>query len=450
MAKTGAEDLVETVADRFHTYLRRGVHVENVIGAAHPELEIEDIETLLRIHFVLTESDDADDEDVGVLDFARNLEDQVRQVKTTTRTETSRFRGEIRGRVDWQRTTKARFREGRPDATVFVCERREEDYDVDENLVLKQLLAVIDQILTEDLQGVLADPERYPWIADWVDGDSETDAAIDRLRKVYRENIYLQRIDLEEGTVTDRMVERVRRSRNPLYRDAATLLHRYRSMMDGRLDSEESRKVLNNTLIRPEKTETLFELHWIFTILDAYDDVQFRLLDEDNPSVVARWITDDEEFVMYHDSIGEAARFDEPIPDEPPEGGYFQRSVEVLEHWQALTEDILGRASRGSLWGGRPDIVIERYGTDGQLRGLFLGEAKYTRSTDYIATGLRELLEYMAFAKDATDDEYIEADDDILDSESVGGVLFVDAVDGAQSDEDIEIFEVGQTPGKVL
>ena len=74
MAKTSSDELLEAVADRFHTCLRRGVRCERVIGTAHPELNIDDVETLLRIHFVLTEADDDDPNSIGVVDFVRELE----------------------------------------------------------------------------------------------------------------------------------------------------------------------------------------------------------------------------------------------------------------------------------------------------------------------------------------------------------------------------------------
>ena len=106
---------------------------------------------------------------------------------------------------------------------------------------------------------------------------------------------------------------------------------------------------------------------------------------------------------------------------------------EVHPCWHLLSEGILGRGGSDSLWGGRPDIVLERYqesDSDGwELEQVFIGEVKYTQNIDYVATGLRELLECMAFVKHTATNEYIESADDVLESVAVKGLLFVDELE---------------------
>lgn len=90
-----------------------------------------------------------------------------------------------------------------------------------------------------------------------------------------------------------------------------------------------------------------------------------------------------------------------------------------------------GRGGENSLWGGRPDILIERYSTTDDngadtLSQVFIGEVKYTQNFDYAATGLRELLEYMAFVKYTDSGEYVEGQEGLLEGIVVKGVLFVD------------------------
>ncbi|MFC7116626.1 hypothetical protein ACFQH2_19060 [Natronoarchaeum sp. GCM10025703] len=46
MAKTTEEALLGEIADDFQTYLRKGVRFDRVIGSAHADLDIDDIETL--------------------------------------------------------------------------------------------------------------------------------------------------------------------------------------------------------------------------------------------------------------------------------------------------------------------------------------------------------------------------------------------------------------------
>jgi len=440
MAKTPHDELLAAVADDFHTYLRRGVRCEQVIGAAHPDLDIDDIETLLRIHFVLTEAND-DADAVGVLDFVSELEARIRHMKTTTSRETIERRGEVRGHIDWQQTVKARSRAGRLDEPIFVSNQPEEHYDIDENLVLKRLLSVIYDIINTDLGHALQHPERYDWLGTWTDtagggdaGTSETTAQL--FNRVFERNIYLQRIDADATEITDRTIESVKRSRSPFYQQAATLLDRYRQLTRQNLDSEVARQILNHTLIAPEKTEVLFELYWLFQILNAYENAQYHVLRDqrDTPSVIASWEQDDLRYELSHDATGSSLLFDESLDTESVEpDGYLYRMHEVLTKWQSLTAELLDREGQQSLWVGRPDIVLERFregDNEWELDQVFLGEVKYTQSADYAAAGLRELLEYMAFVKRrGGTNEYVEASTDLLASVDVKGLLFVDDLD---------------------
>ncbi len=463
MAKTSAEVLLDKISDDFHTYLRKGVRFDRVIGSAHADLDIDDIETLLRIHFVLTDAED-DASAVGVLDFVRQLEDRIRRMKTTTSPESFQYRGEIRGRIDWQSTVKTRARAGQLEEPVFVCTQPEEHYNIDENLVLKRLLTVVHDIITDDLAYALNNPEGYDWLGAWVNtgnrGDRDVESAAEMLDRVYEENIYLQRINVADANLTDRTIESVKRSRSQFYRDAAVLLDRYRQLMNYELDSAEARDLLNHTLIAPENAETLFELYWVFRVLAAYDGVGYRVLTDrrERPSIVATWRRDESRFVLSHDATGESLTFSESIDTAAIEpDGYLYRMNEVLSRWQALSEDLLGRGGSDSLWGGRPDIVLERYQEtetgSWELEQVFLGEVKYTQDVDYVATGLRELLEYMSFVKQSTTGEYVESADDVLDSVAVEGLLFVDELDrevSGEYDDDVKIIQYPQSLDRVV
>jgi hypothetical protein len=78
-------------------------------------------------------------------------------------------------------------------------------------------------------------------------------------------------------------------------------------------------------------------------------------------------------------------------------------------------------------------------------------EVKHTQNISYVTTGLRELLEYMAFVRRAEDGEYIEAPDDVLDSVSVRGLLFTDDLQReTESPEEIDIVRYPDSPKRVL
>lgn len=458
MAKTPQDELLEAIATDFHTYLRRGVRCDQIIGSAHPDLNIDDLETLLRIHFVLTESDD-DPDSVGVLDFVKELESRIRHMKTATSRETITRRGEVRGHIDWQQTTKTRSRSGRLDEPIFVSNQPEERFDIDENLVLKRLLSVINDIVHSDLQHALANPERYDWLGAWAESTAETssgkvESMAEMFTRVFERNIYLQQIDTTERDLTDRTIESVKQSRSVFYQEAATLLDRYRQLMRHDLDSEITRDILNHTLIVPDKTEVLFELYWVLQILDAYEDVQYHVLTDqrENSSLIASWEQDGLQYDLFHDATGKSVMFDESIDSQSIEpDGYLYRMNEVLSKWQGLADQLLDHSGQHFLWGGRPDIVLERYrageASERVLDKVFIGEVKYTQDPDYVATGLRELLEYMAFVRHrSTANDYVESPDNVLESVDVKGMLFVDDLDiTVSSTEKISLVQYSET-----
>ena len=317
----------------------------------------------------------------------------------------------------------------------------------------------------DDLEYALANPEGYGWLDAWVtpqrsEKSIDAESAAEMLDRIYEQNIYLQRINTTEAEITDRMIESVKRSRSRFYRDAAMLLDRYRQLMNHELDSEEAKNILNNTLIAPNKAEVLFELYWVFQVLNSDSDVQYRVITDarDNPSTIATWEEDNSKFVLSHDATGESLTFSDSVNNaEITPDGYLYRMNEVLSKWQSLSEDILGRGGSDALWGGRPDLVLEQFEQtpEGgwQLSQIFLGEVKYTQHVDYVATGLRELLEYMAFVKRKTTGEYVESPTNILDSVSVKGALFVDELSQetvSPDKEDIQIVQYPDSPNKVM
>lgn len=291
MGKTSARELVEAIADDFNTYLGKGIRLDPVLRDFDPELNVDDLDRLLRIHFVLTERDG---DRPGVIDFVRTLPERVRRLKTTNSHRLVAREGEIRGRVAWDETIKRRYREGGSRRNQYVCRETRENYDIEENVVLKSLLSRIHDIVFGDLEHALESPADYGWLADWVDTETQFAEEFD---DIFLDNIYLRRIDSADHEVTDRMLRSVKQSRQPLYAEAARLLDRYRRLLNYDLDVTEAKRLLENTFIRPDQTETLFELYWVFRLLDCYDSVHFELLDGDS-DVVASWETTDSRYIL--------------------------------------------------------------------------------------------------------------------------------------------------------
>jgi uncharacterized protein (DUF433 family) len=439
--KTQPETLVDEIADDFNSYLSKGVRVEE-ITAKDPNLNIDDIEKVLRVHFVLTGSLDEDNDEVDVIDFVDDLRDRVRRIKTTVTKDTEFLENEVRGRIDWQQIIKERYRSASPNIG-YACTQTRENYNIDENIVLKRLLAVIYETVFKDLKPALDNPEEYAWFEPWVAPEEDQEGLKEVVNEVYLDNIYLQRIEVEDRNISDRTIESVKKSRSPLYRNAAELLDRYRHLTRQDIDEKEAKEVLQNTFVRPSENERLFELYWVFRILDRFDDPQFKLIDEEYEGLVAQWEEDGYEYKMFHDSVG-SMTFSEDVDmdDAPEEDGYLRRLVHVHKEFKDLR--LLGIDSQKGHWGGRPDILIERRKVDETLDKVFIGEVKYTRDKGYAAQGLRELLEYMAFVKEekeeGEDPEYVEDESELFDCEDVHGMLFVDLMEGIESDdEDIKI-----------
>jgi hypothetical protein len=435
-------ELLDDISKNFHTYFKKGVRVDKVVGDAHPELDIEDIESLLRIYFVL--SHQAEENKVDVLEFMRKLKKRIRHIKTTTTRETELNQGDVQGHVDWQQTIKKRSRRGRPEVPLFICRTREEHYDIRENLVLKRLLTIIHEIVYKDLDDFLSDPNKYDWFTDWTEGREGEESPREVLEKVYKENVYLQRISIEENKISDRDIETVKRSRDVLYRESAELLGRYGRLMNQRLNEEEARELLDNSMIIPETEDTLFELHWVFKLLDCHDNVKYKIITQDDPSLIAEWEENGDRYVIHHDSSGSSSVDFSDEADDDPEEGYYHRLHQATKQWEDLSSKIFDKKDFSQ--SRMPDIVLEKYpsqdsGFEKTPSQILIGEVKYTKNPDYASTGLRQLLEYMAFIKGGND-EYIE--ESPLEYEDIRGMLFVDRLNtSVEPVEEIDLVEYG-------
>lgn len=443
---TNSNILVEEIADDLNTYLKRGLPFDSFSESIDPNLSINNIEKLLRIHFVLT----GDGGDFGVINFVKKLPSRIRRLKTTVSKKTEIFEGEIRGNIDWQKTIKERCRSNYADKTRFACNETKKNYNIDENLVLKKLLSIIHQIVFEDLKPALDNEEEYVWLKNWV-GEGNLRKV---LENVFLRNIYIRRISFEGSVITKRTVNNVKKSRDRLYREAARLLEKYRRLMDHEIEKGEAKDLLRNTFIKPENTDTLFELYWIIRILNNYDAVRFHLIEGSN-NQVAEWEDKKFEYKIYHNSTGSSGflSFQEKIEDmnRPSEDGYLAREARVAENWREISKEAFDFSGKDSLWGGRPDIIVEKYEKDLEnLVQLFIGEVKHTENREYAAQGLKELLEYMALVK--KDKKYISDLENVFQTTKIKGMLFVDQVGEVQEleSENISIKKYGEKIENIL
>ena len=434
--KATAEILLDEIANDFNQFLKQGVlDTTSFARKSHPNLNIDNIRKLLRIHFILTQSDDP--EATGVLDFVRELPHRLRRIKTAVSHNKNRFEGEVRGRICWKSTIDMRCTEMPKDKINFICQERERNFNIPENLVLKKLLQIIGEILRQDLGNV---DEGYGWISEWFRDDKPLKKL---LEDVFFRNIYIRRVDLNADVVTPRMIAKVKKSRKALYREAAYLLERYNRLMNYEFDEHEARELLQNTFIKPEKTEVLFELYWAIKIINSFkkdNEKLFFQLIEPNQNIIAKWKLGDKRYRLYHNATG-SFRFHEDLTkycDIEEDDNFISREIQVLK---ALSQ-LVDRDFENTLWGGRPDIILEQYviGDDGneQIKAIIIGEVKYTDSRDYAIQGLRELLEYIALVRRKSNIEngkYIAEKGHLFGELSLNpipivGVLFTDKIKG--------------------
>ena len=422
--KTTSEQLLAEVANDFSQYLMKGefMDIGSFTEKIEPNLNIDNIEKLLRIHFVLTKKQQHTNREVGVIDFIEELPQRMRRIKTTVKQKTETLNGEVKGRIRWKDTLEARFNRNPKDTTTYVCDLRQRNYAIPENLVLKELLGIIHGIVETDLKGAF-DAE-YPWLNQWIDKKQLRNA----LKQLYLRNVYLKRIDLSNNKITDRVIGRAINSRVPLYREAALLLSEYRRLMNFELNPEEARELLTNTFIGPDRTEVLFELYWTLKIIKQYGHVKLQLI-EPGKNIVAKWKSDDHEYIIYHDCTGSRDfGFKEVINElekvlADKTDNYFGRELKVFKEFNQMTN------GNQTVWGGRPDIVLEKYSLrDNKLESTFLGEVKYTNNREYAEQGLRELLEYIALIR--YNGKYFTAYNNLFGGQDdIRGCLFLDKVD---------------------
>ncbi len=433
--KTPPTDLVRDVADEFNTYIGRGVRIGPLSEEVDPNLNIDNLDTVLRIHFLL-QGDKHGDASTSVREFVEVLPNRIRRLETAIERRTSTVRGGIRGQIDWQASVKQQSQQGLWDPTRYVCRESEKELDTPENVILKRLLGELLSILEEDLQTGLDQPDRYPWLERWV-ADPNLYAVLDR---VYRQNIYFSRIS-DDVDITDRMVRSVKRARQPLYREAAELLAQYRRLMRYNLETnEEAKDVLRHSFIIPDQQEyaSLFELYWIFRLLRQYPEAEFKVIDE-RSDLTARWTIDEYEYVVYNDvmerdgvrfKIGrDRAEVDadlSAIDETRSETGYFEREAVVVDQSTEMGAEAFGTTPSGTLWSGRPDILMMKRQRDtDSLEAVLFGEVKYTQDEQYMVEGLEQLLEYTYYAQDAHGSYLVDTPPEIPGW--IYPVLFVDS-----------------------
>ncbi len=459
--RTPPSELLPSIAHQFSVYLGKGLAFDSVFQDVSPDLNINGLDDLLDLHFLLTgealspdQTDRSidDDVDVGVEDFLSLLPGRLRRLRTTTQRKTRMFRGEIRGRVDWQETIQARYRTGNVDDPLFACQLAEETVAIPENLVLWELLNDIENAYDEATS--LIPDDGADWFNDWGE-DSRLVASLEKARS----NVHLSELNTERESrdpVPDRVVRDVLDSRSPLYAEAAELLQRYRRLQNHDVDPGEARELLSRRLFAPETGDSLaeddaptfFELYWIFKLLGSYDAPRRNLITQ-STNCVATWSVGKGTYELYHDwTGGDELDFGESYFDRerdqalPGEDRYLGRTAELLTTQERESSAVFGHR-RPKSRSRRPDFTLLRREERG-ITDIALGEVKYTRKRSTAANGLEKLYRYLIFARESSTGKYFTTGPDHFTTPNVHGFLCVDEVEQyGEPDGNISILQVG-------
>ena len=416
------EQLLRTLTSDVLTYVMHGSfperHVMERIKPTGLDRRFDDFEMLMRLHFILRPD---------VVDFVEELPVRLRNIKTQTESVSSVSRGTVDGRIDWHGTTQERYSRNPRDKALFVCEHRSENYDIEENLVLKALLAIIYDTLEECSRYFERD---YQWVTErW----KENLDLVDTMVNLFERNVHVRRIrPPREYEPTDRMIERSTTSRQEIYREAARLLRQYRKTVAG--DADALRDLLEQTAITPSDDETLFELYVLFRYVSAIEnlsDEEFTLRTiESGSQEVARLTSDDtdEQVVLYHDnSAGDRGlSFISNIFDKPERR--LSRTERIHREAQKIANTYFTEAEFRTAT-GRPDVIVLEVQQEDQCKYL-ITEIKYSDRPETIRTGIKETLEYLAFLRQ--DGELVHDEPDIFGS-GWSGVLVVQDLSDAET-----------------
>lgn len=439
MPATPPSRLIDEIGGYLSTFLHFG-RMAPFSSRIDPELNINGIDTILRVHFALRP---------GVMDFIDKLPERMKRIKTKTEKKSEKSQAVIDGQINWNKTIGSRYAENPDDMTHFIINRIERSFHTNENQVLRELLTVIQSIIDKDLKPALDND--HPWLNAWM----EEKGIRSTVKDLYLRNSYMKRISqMRSQKVKDRIVTNVKKSRIVLYKEAANLLSFYRKIMRYDLNQEDARSLLRETFILPEKTDVLFELYWTFRVIqsltDKSDIVNFNMID-DTSNCIAEWEDTEHRYLVYYKRSGEYT-FQEVLDDEDLKSlsdGFLRREAAVIKASRSLCLECFGLADDGTSafhWVGTPDIFVHKIdkATDTTTM-IYIAKVRYTNSQEEMLRSLKDLMECMVFVRDG--ERYLTDEvDKAFINDKIRGWLFVDTMDHGRIDNgNLSIIPMGET-----
>ena len=397
MTKTSQTILVNGIIDGIFTYFRDGKINSEILAKKliNPELErIKDFDKILKMHFILQDK---------VVEFIDRLNKNIRRIKKKTKNNLEIRRNNIKGRVLWNRTILAKNSKFFGGNTIFYCNNVFMNFNTPENIVLKKFLYIVYSTFLNDLKEFNVGNYNYEWFNRWK-GQRDL---INEFLNFYQNNIYLKKINVNQN-ITNRNITKVIQSRNLLYKTAAELLIELEQINNHQFTKNYISNLLTSTLIVPNKISTLFELYCIFKIIFKIQedlDIKLNIIGKNNKELV---FFENEDYVIkiFHDSTG-SLNFNETLKEVnhfyAQKIPFLTRFISSRMKYYRILKKILNKKPDFYLYRGRPDIIIEVWKKVSEkrkiLEKIYIGEVKYTDKEETFSKGLKELMEYLYFAK---------------------------------------------------
>jgi len=443
------EELVEVVAAQLVGYIGSGVTVDPVLDDFDPDLSLEGIEELLEYYFLLSgttpppdashryELDisleetnhitDSNGTPVGVRDFVSLLPDRSRGLHLEGNEESAVFRGAAPGRVDWGKTIKHRYASGELGNQTFVSRIQSPTLVSPRNRVLYELLTTVRRIY-DRFDSHTEGRSDFQWFSPWLNEPDYDDSV--NLRSIVETTLERRpfvHFQPEETQVSDGDIRQAATDRDAIYREAGALLETHRDLISGNMDEEQVKSFLGSQIFAPsrhgEPLSTLYELYWIFKLLDTFENPQRRLIPAiEHPDLVARWEESGYRYLLFNDWDGQfdgeqlieirvpdpemiRTAEDEQDSEAGSTGGNSGPLDDLTMRFGAVG---LNHSLMDSRQFGRdhdlltPDIVLlqlDAMAEERTLKRAFIGEVKHSTDTEYIVDGFKRLLEYGAFVR---------------------------------------------------
>lgn len=512
------DELIREVAEYFVGYIGAGASMEPFADDFTPNLKVSSLEELLEYYFLLTgkvsnqtsrsevnlsESiiEDTYGVPIGILDFTSLLANRIRSLDPEIQPTTEIFRGEARGRIDWNQTIKHRYNTGDSNSQLFACQVQKPSLDSPRNRVLVELLTQIEKIFTRFDNRVSTD-ESFEWFRPWLRSRNQSKTTIGRhdepdeptespnLRAVVKTALnqsQLSSLNRKSVEVSDKVVRQVQSDRTPLYREAAELLALHRRLKRGKFNEDIARSFLGSQVVHPpndtEMVSMLFEMYWIFNLIDTFEHAEHKLFEmNEDEDLIGQWRENDSTYLIFNDWDGkydgnEYLSFDLPSTetlrmsansDNADEVGNSNTMVEndlhqrlgfMLANKYLFERQVLGHNPTEKT----PDIVLlrcEEIGASPVIESVFIGEVKHSTNAETLREGTLQLLEYGAFARIGDDAElsvehngpYLASNSPIVDSPNLELGYFVGHRNALSRDDfaNIQVRGFGQSPTEVL